>query len=90
MPKPTADFLRVLIDDVQTWGATSFGAAAGVLLAAFTFWGLACAAMSTLDSYIMTASQTFFVDIANYRNQSTLVQLDASDSDKELLTLLSG
>jgi Na+/proline symporter len=83
---PSPDFLRIVVADVHQWGTASFGTAAGMILAAFTFWGLICAAMSTLDSYVMTASQTFFVDMAQYRTRTTLVELDGSDGNREFFS----
>jgi Na+/proline symporter len=82
---PNPDFLRVLVLNVQQWTSSSIGPIAGLLVAALAFWGLLCAAMSTIDSYVMTASQSFFVDIAHYKQGSTLVELSAGDSEKKRL-----
>lgn len=83
-PDPT--MLSTLIQHIQTWSTSSLGHAVGIMICALTFLGLICAAMSTLDSYIMTASQTFFVDIVHYKKGYTLVDLTAADENKKLLT----
>jgi Na+/proline symporter len=83
--EPSPDFLRVLVADVQGWAASAFGPIVGLVFCALTLWGLVCAAMSTIDSYIMTASQSFFVDIVNYKQGATLVELDRKDTEKKLL-----
>ena len=83
--QPNPAFLRTLIVDVQQWAFSSLGPSAGVLFAGLVFLGLICAAMSTIDSYVMTASQTFFVDTVHARSSTTLVELDKSDQDKKLL-----
>jgi len=83
---PSPEFLRTLVGNVQEWGVNSIGSIGGILLGAMAFWGLICAAMSTMDGYVMTASQTFFVDIANSKNGATLVDLSASDTNGNLLT----
>ena len=70
---------------MQGWHP-GIGPIAGLILAALAFWGLMCAAMSTIDSYVMTASQAFFVDMVHYKQGSTLVELTAKDSEKKLLT----
>ena len=82
---PNPDFLRVLITNVQQWTSSNVGVIAGLLFGAVVFWGLLCAAMSTIDSYVMTASQSFFVDIAHHKEGSTLVELSAGDTEKKRL-----
>ena len=82
---PTPDLLKKVVTGVQTWASSSMGAWTALVLCAITFWGLVCAAMSTIDSYVMTASQTFFVDVRNARKQATLRELSAADEgDKSL------
>lgn len=83
---PTPELLRKLILDVHQWASAMGGSFVGLAMAAVVFLGLVCAAMSTIDSYVMTASQTFFVDIVNSNRGSTLKDLDAQDSDQLLLT----
>jgi Na+/proline symporter len=83
--EPSPDFLRVLVANVQSWASSGVGPIAGLILCGLAFWGLVCAAMSTIDSYVMTASQTFFVDIVNYNHGATLVELNEKDSDRKLL-----
>ena len=39
------------------------GPVVGLGITAVCFWGLICAAMSTIDSYVMTASQSLFIDV---------------------------
>jgi Na+/proline symporter len=79
------DFLRVLVIDVHQWSSSSFGHVAGLFFAIVTFLGLVCAAMSTIDSYVMTASQTFFVDIVHSEDGATIVELTTRDREKKLL-----
>jgi hypothetical protein len=77
---PSPDMLRIVVADVQQWGGSKVGLSGGLILGAIAFLGLLCAAMSTVDSYVMTASQSFFVDVFNQKEGATLVEVDKKDS----------
>src|SRR5437588_4592019 len=47
---PSPEFLRTILIDVQHWASSGIGPTAGLVLGAIAFWGLLCAAMSTIDS----------------------------------------
>lgn len=83
MPSPS--LLSELVVGVLQWSSLDYGPIAGLVLCAIVFWGLVCAAMSTIDGYVMTASQSFFVDVVNYKRGSTLVELNKEDSEKKQL-----
>jgi Na+/proline symporter len=81
---PNPGFLHEITSGVQHWASGNFASWVGLAFCALTFWGLVCAAMSTLDSYVMTASQSFFVDVRHYRD-GLLVNMSAADNEKKNL-----
>ncbi|HXH92317.1 MAG TPA: hypothetical protein VNN25_12115 [Thermoanaerobaculia bacterium] len=82
---PSPALLREVVSGVQQWASSDLGRFGGLTLCALTFWGLVCAAMSTIDSYVMTASQALFVDVAHPQQGTTLRELSDADVEKKLL-----
>jgi Na+/pantothenate symporter len=74
------DLVRVAAGEVVAFGNTLYGPFIAAVLCAILIWGLICAAMSTIDTYIMSASHSIFPDFLA-RNRGTLAEQSHSDGD---------
>ena len=61
------------------------GPVVGLGITAVCFWGLICAAMSTIDSYVMTASQSLFIDVVARPGNPLLTEISMADESGNAL-----
>jgi len=81
----TPDLLHNLSGAFDQWSISTLGKVSGGFFGALVPVGLVCAAMSTMDTYVVVATQSLFADVLQPRGAKNIVELSEMDSDGRLL-----
>jgi len=83
------DLLKIAVGEVLHFGNETQWTLVGTLFCAVTLWGLICASMSTIDTYVISASHSLAVDVC-LSQKGTLREQSQSDTDGRSLKLARG